>query len=410
MRIAPYRGLARLGRTGDPHPDRSRRNDRARPSRRARLPARGADLRRGAALRRAGDRAADRPQAAARASSRCARFLAERRSTSSTRTARPTPGSRRSPCALAVGRPPPLVRTRHISAPVPHDARRAGCTRSATARDRHHRRGATRAADPRHRRRRRRASTRFRPASIRRRFAPGDRDAARRALGLPAGVPLIGIVATLRSWKGHRYPGRGDDPARASRRAARDRRRRAAARRARRADRRAGPATRAYVRRQPGRRRAAGSPRSTCSRCLRTRTKACRRRCCRRCWSALPCVTTDAGAIGEAAIADHTAIVVAEGERGRARRGHRSRCSATRRSRSASLAAGARARRCRASASPRCSIAWKRCFSAPIDGHADALARGHRFAGRAQVVVRALARRVADAGPRAARRASRDGS
>lgn len=37
------------------------------------------------------------------------------------------------------------------------------------------------------------------------RFKPGDRDAARRALGLPADALLIGIVATLRSWKGHRF-------------------------------------------------------------------------------------------------------------------------------------------------------------------------------------------------------------
>jgi len=37
------------------------------------------------------------------------------------------------------------------------------------------------------------------------RFAPGDREAARRATGLPQGRPLVGIVATLRSWKGHRY-------------------------------------------------------------------------------------------------------------------------------------------------------------------------------------------------------------
>lgn len=37
------------------------------------------------------------------------------------------------------------------------------------------------------------------------RFEPRDRAAARDAVGLPADVPLIGIVATLRSWKGHRY-------------------------------------------------------------------------------------------------------------------------------------------------------------------------------------------------------------
>jgi glycosyltransferase involved in cell wall biosynthesis len=36
-------------------------------------------------------------------------------------------------------------------------------------------------------------------------FAPRDPQAARAALGLPFDVPLIGIVATLRSWKGHRF-------------------------------------------------------------------------------------------------------------------------------------------------------------------------------------------------------------
>jgi glycosyltransferase involved in cell wall biosynthesis len=37
------------------------------------------------------------------------------------------------------------------------------------------------------------------------RFRPGDRAAARAALGLPADKALVGIVATLRSWKGHRF-------------------------------------------------------------------------------------------------------------------------------------------------------------------------------------------------------------
>jgi len=36
-------------------------------------------------------------------------------------------------------------------------------------------------------------------------FAPGDRAAARVALGLPTDAQVVGIVATLRSWKGHRY-------------------------------------------------------------------------------------------------------------------------------------------------------------------------------------------------------------
>lgn len=37
------------------------------------------------------------------------------------------------------------------------------------------------------------------------RFAPGARAAARAALGLPAAGPLLAIVSTLRSWKGHLY-------------------------------------------------------------------------------------------------------------------------------------------------------------------------------------------------------------
>ncbi|MDX1486336.1 MAG: glycosyltransferase [Alphaproteobacteria bacterium] len=37
------------------------------------------------------------------------------------------------------------------------------------------------------------------------RFCPGDRSAARRALDLPDQAFVFGIVATLRSWKGHRY-------------------------------------------------------------------------------------------------------------------------------------------------------------------------------------------------------------
>ena len=36
-------------------------------------------------------------------------------------------------------------------------------------------------------------------------FSPHDKAAARRALNLPEATPLVGIVATLRSWKGHRY-------------------------------------------------------------------------------------------------------------------------------------------------------------------------------------------------------------
>lgn len=37
------------------------------------------------------------------------------------------------------------------------------------------------------------------------RFVPGERVAARTKVGLPSDKILVGIVATLRSWKGHRY-------------------------------------------------------------------------------------------------------------------------------------------------------------------------------------------------------------
>jgi glycosyltransferase involved in cell wall biosynthesis len=37
------------------------------------------------------------------------------------------------------------------------------------------------------------------------RFAPRDRVAARRQTGLSGDGPIVGVVATLRSWKGHRY-------------------------------------------------------------------------------------------------------------------------------------------------------------------------------------------------------------
>jgi glycosyltransferase involved in cell wall biosynthesis len=37
------------------------------------------------------------------------------------------------------------------------------------------------------------------------RFRPGDLAAARARLGIAGTAPLIGIVATLRSWKGHRF-------------------------------------------------------------------------------------------------------------------------------------------------------------------------------------------------------------
>jgi len=99
---------------------------------------------------------------------------------------------------------PALVRTRHISAPAPGNAAtRWLYTRAArrivTTGERLRAQViAETGADPE------------RVVSIPTgidlaRFRPGDRRAARAALGLAADAPLVGIVATLRSWKGHRY-------------------------------------------------------------------------------------------------------------------------------------------------------------------------------------------------------------
>jgi len=101
-------------------------------------------------------------------------------------------------------RPPAVVRTRHISAPVPRNAASRwlynGAVRHVVTTGEALRlqliEGTRVAAD-------RVTSV---PTGIdSRRFAPGDRAAARSALGLPANALLIGIVATLRSWKGHLY-------------------------------------------------------------------------------------------------------------------------------------------------------------------------------------------------------------
>lgn len=100
--------------------------------------------------------------------------------------------------------PPPLVRTRHISAPVPDNASTRWLYCSAT---RHivttgealRQTLITRNCYPAE-------NITSVPTGIDSvRFAPGDRAAARTALGLPAAASIVGIVATLRSWKGHRF-------------------------------------------------------------------------------------------------------------------------------------------------------------------------------------------------------------
>ena len=103
-----------------------------------------------------------------------------------------------------LGRPFPVVRTRHISAPVPRNP----ATRWL------YERVASRIVTTGEALKRQLVEVnRFDGAKIdsvptgvdTERFRPGDRAAARAALGLPADKTLVGIVATLRSWKGHRY-------------------------------------------------------------------------------------------------------------------------------------------------------------------------------------------------------------
>lgn len=104
----------------------------------------------------------------------------------------------------ALGRPCPVVRTRHISARVPRNrmtrwlyvraASRVVTTGEALRLQLIDDLG----IDP--------ARIDSIPTGIdTARFLPGDRMRARAALGLPAGKSLVGIVATLRSWKGHRF-------------------------------------------------------------------------------------------------------------------------------------------------------------------------------------------------------------
>ena len=97
---------------------------------------------------------------------------------------------------------PPIVRTRHISAPIPQNAASrwlySGAVRHVVTTGEALRRtliadngvAAARITS---------VPTGIDPA----RFAPGDKAAARAALGLDPAGRYIGIVATLRSWKGH---------------------------------------------------------------------------------------------------------------------------------------------------------------------------------------------------------------
>ena len=100
--------------------------------------------------------------------------------------------------------PPTLVRTRHVSAPIPGNWPSRWLYRSAAAHV------VTTGAALRLQLIREIGLEEGRVTSVPTgidlgRFCPGDRHAARAFLGIPPDDFLIGIVATLRSWKGHRY-------------------------------------------------------------------------------------------------------------------------------------------------------------------------------------------------------------
>jgi len=105
---------------------------------------------------------------------------------------------------LALGRPAAMVRNRHISAKVPRNPPTRWLYTRAAARI------VTTGELLKQALVRRNGFPEKRIDSVptgvdSRRFAPGDREAARRAVNLPLDKALVGIVATLRSWKGHRY-------------------------------------------------------------------------------------------------------------------------------------------------------------------------------------------------------------
>jgi len=105
---------------------------------------------------------------------------------------------------LALGRPVPMVRMRHISAPVPTNAPTRWLYTRATARI------VTTGEALRNQLIERNGFPEARIESVptgvdAKRYRPGDRAAARAGLKLPAHAMLVGIIATLRDWKGHEY-------------------------------------------------------------------------------------------------------------------------------------------------------------------------------------------------------------
>ena len=105
---------------------------------------------------------------------------------------------------LVLGRPVPMVRTRHISAPVPTNAPTRWLYTRATARI------VTTGEALKKELVERNGFPALRIDSVPtgidpQRFHPGDASKMRQFVKLPQDKALVGIVATLRSWKGHRY-------------------------------------------------------------------------------------------------------------------------------------------------------------------------------------------------------------
>ncbi|MGH8704705.1 MAG: glycosyltransferase family 4 protein [Burkholderiales bacterium] len=104
---------------------------------------------------------------------------------------------------LTLGRPFPVVRTRHISAPVPRNPMTRWLYTRATARI--VTAGETLRRQLVERNRYPEGAIESVPTGMDAgRFRPGERAAARARLGLAPDRALVGIIATLRSWKGHR--------------------------------------------------------------------------------------------------------------------------------------------------------------------------------------------------------------
>jgi glycosyltransferase involved in cell wall biosynthesis len=106
--------------------------------------------------------------------------------------------------SLGLGHAAPIARTRHISAPIPNNFTTRWLYQKATLHI------ATTGELLRQQLIEQNGYTSTQITSVptgidTEHFAPGDKAAAREKLGLPQDARIIGIVATLRSWKGHQY-------------------------------------------------------------------------------------------------------------------------------------------------------------------------------------------------------------